>query len=102
MQGDQTYLHMKELIDVIEERTSLEMGWFDRCKLYCEDLKTWKPEIYITIKDGVVVSAVANTSMHVNILDIGDESKNSQQEIVDWLCIIGGGTKKGFLKNVMK
>ena len=101
---DQTYLHMKELIDVVEGKTSLERGWFQRCKLFVKDLKTWTPEVYIYLEDGSVSYVVANCRMHPNIFDYYnereavDDQEAFEKKHLDWNTYLEEGIKKGLLK----
>ena len=104
---NQTYLHMSELIAVIEERTSLEMGWFERCKLHCKDLKTWKPEIYIMLNSGVISYIVSNANMHIHIFNYNDEQelaenkKEFEEKFLEWEENLIEGINKGFLKKIL-
>ena len=101
---DQAYLHMKELIDVVEGKTSLERGWFQRCKLFVKDLKTWKPEIYIFIDEDSIDYIVANCNMHPNIFDYPNEKKTIEDiedfdiKYLEWNIYIKEGIEKGLLK----
>ena len=102
---EQAYLHMKELIDVVEGKTNLERGWLQRCKLFVKDLKTWTPEVYIYLEDNQINYIVASCRMHPNVFDYYNErillledDKAFEKKVLDWNTYLEEGIKKGTLK----
>ena len=95
---------MKELIDVIEEKTSLEYGWFNRCKLFCKDFRTWKPEVFITINHNEIINATANCNTHINVFFMEKNIFKNEEEtkkLEEWKEHLQDGIKKGFLKQII-
>jgi len=105
------YLHMKELVDILDDKKpniTLEYQWFERCKQFVKDFKTWTPEIFIYLEGGNIQGASANCSIHFNLWD-DDNEKASQllpndplykERLNDWNEYIKEQTTKGLLKPI--
>jgi hypothetical protein len=104
----QAHLHMQELINVIEKKSSLEMNWFNRCKEYVKELKNWKAKLYIVVDKGKIVSVHANCPVDIEEFNIDDRQmaakinpdEDFDEFVEDWQKVIDELSEKGFIKKI--
>ena len=102
---------MKELVDILDDdkpNTTLEYQWFERCKQFVKDFKTWRPAVYVFVEGGVVQGASANCSMSFDLFDADNEKEEDksddgskyEERLEEWNEYIKEQTTKGLLKPI--
>jgi len=105
---DDAKQHLQELLRVCQGKADLDKDYLRRVVQFCEDFKTWNPEIFVYVEGGCIQGASANCNIHFNLWD-DDNEKASQlmpndplytERHDDWSQTINEGHKSGKLKPI--
>ena len=108
MKLDDAKEHLQELLRVCQGKADLDMDYLRKVVQFCEEFKTWTPEIYLMVDGGVVQGASANCSMHFNLWDNDNEVASQmmpndpiyEERLSDWEDTIKEGHESGKLKPI--
>ena len=100
--------HLQELLRVCQGKADLDKDYLRKVVQFCEEFKSWDPNVYVFVEGGVVQGASANCNMIFSLFDADNEKEDIEDEdefpykerLEEWNKMIEDGHKSGKLKPI--
>jgi hypothetical protein len=99
MKLDDAKEHLQELLRICQGKADLDKDYLRRVVKFNNDFKTWIPEVFIAINDGMIESIHSNCNLHPHVIDKDD--LEYEYSLEHWNDEIDDDLQKGIIKQIL-